>query len=89
MNESATPSHSRLRPFLFAGVGFLLGVAVTIDGIWLSIHYFVSWVAESDISVSENSEGRLFDAGSLDKARAFAQEVLATAERHKDSQLAV
>ena len=111
MSERTTPVHSRLRTFLLVAGGFFLGVAVTIGGMWLSMYYFVSWVTESDISVGENPEGRLFeataklaeskneyerwlalgdvamwnvDAGSLDKASAFAQELLATADHYRN-----
>lgn len=111
MSEITVPIRSKLRPFMITGIGFLVGVAVTIGGIWLSIRYFVSWAAQSDISASENAERRLFDAaaelskakdeyhrwlalddvgmwnvdaGSLDRAKDFAEELLATAERYKN-----
>lgn len=110
MSESTARIHSRVRLLVFVGIGFLLGVAVTIGGIWLSIRYFVSWAAQSGVSVSENPEDRLFeaaaklsrskdeyhrwlalddvgmwnvDAGSLDRAKDFAEELLPIAERYK------
>ena len=111
MSESTAPIHYKLRLFVAAGIGFLIGVVVTIGGLLLSIRYFVSWAARSDVSVSENPERRLFDAaaklsqskdeyhrwlalddvgmwnvdvGSLDRAKDYAEDLLATAERYKN-----